>query len=259
MRNLIVILISLLCLAPDANAQTYKHTMGIRLAGGTGSRMVGLTSNYRLAKGLSVEGIIQTNFQDNHTGHLLLKRHKGLVSRRFNFYYGAGMSIGSEESYIRNPDTRVKTFTYGNQTWGVDLVGGIEFTLLRLNMSFDVKPNINISGRQNWITFQSGMSIRSVLVTRGQANRKKKQKARERKRREKARAEIALIRTVPKGGELVRHSALLIRDLASHTSPRLSRLSLARRAAGLGDWNAAAHKRAAWFGELFRPLRSPER
>lgn len=185
MRNLILITLLSILTLPSMQGQTYKHSLGLRFAGGTGARMIGLTSNYRLAKGLSIEGIIQTNFSDNHTGHLLLKRHRGLVSRRFNFYYGAGMSLGSEESFIRDPSTRTKTYTYGNQTWGVDIIGGIELTLLRLNVSFDVKPNINITGRQNWITFQSGMSIRSVLTTRNQANRKKRKRARERKRKDR--------------------------------------------------------------------------
>lgn len=184
MRNLLIIVLALI-LVPEMQAQTYQHTLGLRFAGGTGARYVGLTSNYRLAKGLSLEGIVQTNFQDNHTAHLLLKRHRGLVSRRFNFYYGGGVSVGSEESFIRDPETRTKTFTYGNKTVGVDMIGGIEMTLLGLNVSFDVKPNINVAGRENWITFQSGMSIRSVMVTRSQANRKKRQRAREQKRRER--------------------------------------------------------------------------
>ncbi|MEZ4687627.1 MAG: hypothetical protein R3B47_16660 [Bacteroidia bacterium] len=184
MRNLILLSLALLT-ALATQAQTYQHTLGLRFAGGTGARYIGLTSNYRLSKGLSLEGIVQTNFQDNHTAHLLLKRHRGLVSRRFNFYYGGGLSVGSEESFIRDPETRTKTYTYGNSTFGVDMIGGIEMTLLRLNVSFDVKPNINISGRENWVTFQSGMSIRSVMTTRGEVNRKKRQRARERKRRER--------------------------------------------------------------------------
>lgn len=184
MRNLLIIVFALI-FASEVQTQTYQHTLGLRFAGGTGARYIGLTSNYRLAKGLAIEGIIQSNFQDNHTAHLLLKRHRGLISRRFNFYYGGGLSAGLEESFIRDPETRIKTYTYGNKTLGIDVIGGIELTLLRLNVSFDVKPNINITGRQNWITFQSGMSIRSVMVTRSQAKRKKRRRARERKRRER--------------------------------------------------------------------------
>lgn len=185
MRNLIIAFVTSLLLIPTTQAQTYQHSLGLRLAGGTGSRMIGATSNFRLAKGLSLEGIVQTNFSDNHTVHLLLKRHRGLVSRRFNFYYGGGLSLGSEESFYRVEATREKVFTYGNQTFGFDLIGGIELTLLRLNLSFDVKPNINISGRQNWVTFQSGMSIRSVITTRSAAKRKKRQRERARKQRDR--------------------------------------------------------------------------
>ena len=185
MRTIITLSLTLLLSLPSLQAQTYKHTLGLRLSGGTGARMVGLTSNYRLAKGLSVEGIIQSNFSDNHTAHLLLKRHRGLVSRRFNFYYGGGLSLGSEESFYRDASSKEKVFTYGNPTVGLDVIGGIEFTLLRMNMSFDVKPNINLSGRQNWVTFQSGLSIRSVMVTSGQAKKRKRQRARARRQQER--------------------------------------------------------------------------
>jgi hypothetical protein len=186
MKNLLIVVTTLL-MAYGAKAQTYQHSLGLRFAGGTGARYVGLSSNYRLAKGLSLEGIAQTNFQDNHTVHLLLKRHRGLISRRFNYYYGGGLSLGSEESFIRDPETRTRITTYGNSTFGVDMIGGIEMTLLKLNVSFDIKPNINLTGRQNWITFQSGMTIRSVLVTRSQANRNKRQRTRERRLRERER------------------------------------------------------------------------
>lgn len=171
-----------------SSAQTYQHALGLRFGNGSISRTLGLTSNHRIAKGWSLEAIGQTDFSDTHTAHLLIKRNKGIISRRFNFYYGTGLSLGSEESFVKDPQTRQKIFTYGNTTFGVDFIGGIELTLLKLNLSLDVKPNINISGRQNWMTFQTGFSVRSVIVTRGQASRNRRQKERARKQRDRDQA-----------------------------------------------------------------------
>ncbi|EIM77563.1 hypothetical protein A3SI_06364 [Nitritalea halalkaliphila LW7] len=63
-----------------------------------------------------------------------------MISKRFNYYYGAGLSAGVEESFVRNPDTREIIQTYGNRTTGMDFIVGVEMTLLNVTVSVDYKP-----------------------------------------------------------------------------------------------------------------------
>lgn len=144
--------------------------------------MVGLTAQQRIFKGYTVEGILQTDFNANTTIHALLERHRRLVTKRLNYYYGAGISLGKEESRQKIPETRQIIQTYGNQTMGLDLIAGIEFTLLRINFSVDYKPNVNIVGREPWYSGQVGISARSVLIKGSQQKKNKRKRARQKRK-----------------------------------------------------------------------------
>lgn len=172
-----------LCNVATSSAQTYRSTLGLRYSDGSDFRQLGATFQYRLAEPLTFEGIFQTDFRDNHTTHLLLEHHRPLIGHRFNWYYGAGVSFGREESYWKNPETREKIFTYGNSTVGADLILGVEVTLARLNISWDMKPNFNLVGRQNWATFQTGISVRAVLVSQKDVKKRKREREKAKKER----------------------------------------------------------------------------
>jgi len=152
--------------------QSYRFTMGLRLSDGY-ARMLGLTAQNRLAKKLTLESIVQSDFTSNHTGHVLIQRHHNLITRRINYYYGTGLSFGQEVSFMKNPDTGQRDYTYDNYTLGADLLLGLELTMLHLNVSWDLKPNFNMLGRENWITWQTGISVRSVILK----NKKKKKES----------------------------------------------------------------------------------
>jgi hypothetical protein len=168
-------------LVPATIAQSYVTTLGLRLGNGNAHRQVGLTFQQKLAGSLTLEGVIQTDFRDNHTVHALLERHRPLIGKRVNWYYGAGLSLGSEESWRKDPETRIKEFTYGNKTVSADLIGGVELTFAGLNVSWDVKPNFNLTGRSNWMTLQTAISVRSVIFSSRQSNKRKRQRARDKK------------------------------------------------------------------------------
>lgn len=157
--------------------------MGLRFGNQSDYRTLGLTLQQRLEKGLTLEGIIQSDFNHNTTLHGLLKKHHRLVSKRFNYYYGTGVSAGTEISINENPDTREITSTYGNATVGIDLIFGVELTLLKANVSIDYKPNINLMGRNPWYTGQIGISARSVLVKGSTQNKKKRKRNRAKKKK----------------------------------------------------------------------------
>lgn len=166
-------------------AQSYGTLAGLRLGNNDDFRMIGLTAKHRLAKGLTAEGIIQSDFSSNTTAHLLVARHRPLITKRLNYFYGGGLSLGMEESREKIPETMQIIHTYGNPTFGVDLIGGVEFTVLRLNFSMDYKPNINLTGRGPWYQGQVGVSVRSVLVKGSEQNKRKRQKARAKRQQQK--------------------------------------------------------------------------
>jgi hypothetical protein len=159
-------------------AQRYATAVGLRLGNNDYSRTVGITAQHRIMQQLTFEGIVQSDFSRNTTAHLLLKRHRPIISKRFNYFYGGGISLGSEESYIKKDANNEILHTYGNSTMGVDLIGGIEMTLAGAVLSLDYKPNINISGREEFYRGQIGISARMVIDNGKKQDKKWRQKKR---------------------------------------------------------------------------------
>lgn len=169
----------------SVSAQKYGTTLGLRL-GNDRYRTLGVTMEQRLLKHVTLEGILQTDFNRNTTAHGLVKQHHPLLTKRLNVFIGTGLSMGNEESIYEDAATKEVVTTYGNATMGVDFIAGAELTLLGYNVSLDYKPNINLTGRDNWYQGQVGISVRTVLIKDKQ--RKKNQRIREREKRKKQRA-----------------------------------------------------------------------
>lgn len=157
-------------------AQRYGTAVGLRFGNNNLYRTVGLTAQQRITKRLSIEGILQSDFKLNTTFSVLIEKHHPIISKRFNYYYGVGPSFGEEESFVKDPEQKQIVHTYGNSTTGLDLIGGLELTLLNTVISLDYKPNINLVGREEFYRGQVGISARMVLV------KSKEQKKRQRKR-----------------------------------------------------------------------------
>jgi hypothetical protein len=163
-------------------AQRYATAVGLRLGNNDYSRMIGISAQHRIMQQLTLEGIVQSDFSRNTTAHLLMKRHRPIISKRFNYFYGGGLSLGSEESFRKQDATNEILHTYGNSTMGVDLIGGIEMTLAGAVISLDYKPNVNISGREEFYRGQIGISARMVLDKGKNQNKKWRQKKREKRK-----------------------------------------------------------------------------
>jgi hypothetical protein len=175
----------LIGLSVPSFSQSYGTSAGLRLGNNQDYRTFGLTGKQRLMKGITAEAIIQSDFTANTTAHLLLARHRPMISKRFNYYYGGGLSVGMEESRQKVPESMQVITTYGNPTMGVDFVLGVEMTLLKLNLSLDYKPNINLTGKEQWYGGQVGISVRPVLVKGKAQEKKKRQKARKKRKAQK--------------------------------------------------------------------------
>jgi hypothetical protein len=177
-KRLFIFAIILFCVSGfQAQAQRYGTAMGLRFGNNSLGRTVGITAQQRITERLTLEGILQSDFSRNSNLSLLLEKHHPVISKRFNYYYGAGISFGKEESLIKVEDSKQIIQTYGNATTGVDLITGIEMTLLNTVLSVDYKPNINLAGREDFYRGQVGISARMVLVK--SKEQKKKQRQRE--------------------------------------------------------------------------------
>ena len=166
MKNLIILFI-LTFLSVELMAQSYNTAAGMRL----GTEW-GLTVKQRVAKKTTIEAILQSSLQrEEFTVTVLGEQHYPLISRRLNVYAGAGLHKGwhtnSLEEAYQDP-------------FGLSFVTGIEFTLGRLNLSYDFKPAVNISGGEKGFYSQTGVSMRYVLAKRkwlqGKNKNKKKKK-----------------------------------------------------------------------------------
>ena len=182
MKHFLLLFLTLSICQSVVFAQSYGTSLGLRFGNQQDFRTVGLSAKHRIEKGWTLEGIVQSDFNYNTTFHALIERHERLISKRFNYYYGTGISLGQEASTLKDPSTKEIISTYGNKTLGLDLIFGIELTLLKANISIDYKPNINLIGRNPWYAGQVGISVRSVLVKGSTQNKNRRQKSRQKKR-----------------------------------------------------------------------------
>lgn len=187
MRNRYITLVLFFVLLSTSSvlAQRYGTSAGLRLGNNDVGRTIGLTIQQRVLKHVTIEGILQSDFNRNSSLHLLLERHHPIISKRFNYYYGGGLSLGREESFVKNRDTKEIIQTYGNVTSGIDLIGGIEMTIASTTISIDYMPNFNMAGREEFFRGQVGISARMVLVKGREQNKKWRKKSRDKKRRNK--------------------------------------------------------------------------
>jgi hypothetical protein len=187
-QNLILVFIFFITSLSPLMAQRYGTAMGLRFGNNSFGRTVGITAQQRITERLTLEGILQSDFSRNSNLSLLLEKHHPVISKRFNYYYGAGISFGKEESLIKVEDSKQIIQTYGNATTGIDLITGFEMTLLNTVLSLDYKPNINIAGREDFYRGQIGISARMVLVK--SKEQKKRQRQREKAKNSKQKNSI---------------------------------------------------------------------
>ena len=159
--------------------QSYNTALGMRL--GTD---FGVTVKQRVAKTTTLEAIIQSSLQREEAQvTLLAEQHFPMISRRLNVYGGGGLHKGWVTRDGTEGDSVYK------DPFGLTAIAGIELSLGRLNLSYDYKPAINLSGGKHTIYSQTGVSLRYVIVKRPWLNdpkaKRKRQRERERRRRKK--------------------------------------------------------------------------
>ena len=153
-------------------AQKYTTAVGGRLGSG-----IGLTVQQKLWKKTTFEGILNQKFkQDEIVFTALIERHQGLLGKRLNFYLGAGPHFGWNGDFEKTEKGMA----------GLTGIAGLEFTLGRLNLSWDFKPPstslaehkpLPPKQRSVCATFLSNPKRKKSI---GNSGRKKKEKGRKR-------------------------------------------------------------------------------
>lgn len=132
-------------------AQNYKAAVGIRL--GT---EVGITGKYRIGERSTLEGILQTSFRyPTSQFTVLYERHYPIITKGLNMYLGVGPHIG----WYAPPETTTTDIKFG-----ISPIAGAEITLGKLNLSWDMKPTINLVGGHRILEMETAISVRYILV-----------------------------------------------------------------------------------------------
>jgi hypothetical protein len=152
MKKWNLIIGTLLLCANFALGQSYNTGVGLRM----GTEW-GLTMRQRFYKNYAAEMLLQSSLQREETQLTILGLiHKPILTRRLNFYYGAGFHKGwADQLEVSYEDP-----------WGLDFIAGVELTIGRINFSYDYKPAINLSGGEKTFYSQTGVSLRYVIWKR---------------------------------------------------------------------------------------------
>jgi hypothetical protein len=177
--------IGLIMLSVNGFTQSYALAAGLRMGNGPDVRTFGVTAAYRIFERTTIEGIAQSNFDDVYTAHIMIREHRPFITKRLNIYFGAGLSAGLERSRFEDEANNIVGYTTGNETMGVDLLAGIELTMLKYAVSLDVKPNFNMVGREPWIENQVGISVRPVIISGAKQNKRRRERDRAKKDRQR--------------------------------------------------------------------------
>ncbi len=178
MKRLILILSLAICYI-SMDAQSYDFAGGIRF--GTG---IGFTFKYQPFKKTTLEAIVASSLQkDEIQITALVARHNALITKGFNFFVGAGASKGFTTNV--NP-------TYEDPLAAVVIVGA-EFSIARLNISYDLLPAYNFVGGEQDFTFETGLSLRYIfdkkkLFEDREKNQEKRKKDRAKKKKKRLKA-----------------------------------------------------------------------
>lgn len=143
-------------------SQTYFTTGGIRLGSD-----YGLSLKQRILKKTTIEAILnsQGDINSNLGLSLIYAKHKGILTRNFNFFYGAGITFRWDQE--QDPELGWLKHT----SYGIPIQAGIELTVGRINLSWDYTPILYISSYSNAFTSSKGLSVRYTFVTKKEGKR----------------------------------------------------------------------------------------
>jgi hypothetical protein len=152
-KTLVISILFLSFCSLSLSAQNYKAAVGIRL--GT---EIGITGKYRIGERSTLEGMLQTSFRyPSSQFSLLYERHYPIITKGLNMYLGIGPHIG----WYAPPET-----TQTDIKLGISPIAGAELTLGKFNISWDMKPTVNLKGGYRILELETAISVRYILIKR---------------------------------------------------------------------------------------------
>lgn len=133
MKKFLFLLVATIFTTSMVSAQNYNWAIGARLGGQTS----GLSVKYNLDAANTIEGVIGIPYDGGFNLLGLYERNIPVITEGFNFYYGAGVHLGSWNRH-HNSDF----------VFGIDGIVGLEYKIksIPLALSVDYKPALNIIG-----------------------------------------------------------------------------------------------------------------
>lgn len=166
--NRIVIIFLTIFLSGQLFSQKYNTLAGIRIGDD-----FGITGTQRIGNKATLNLIVQPGtFAGNEMMVITANKHYSLLTKRLNFFMGAGY-YNRHSSYNNLPPLITdKPVSYHSK--GLALTFGGEVTLGRLSVAADYVPLVNFGGNDDPRRFitSSGLSLRYVIVP--QKSKKKK-------------------------------------------------------------------------------------
>ena len=98
---------------------------------------------------------------------LLFDKHQPIITRNFNLFYGAGLSMNW---FYENHE-----YASQRRKIGVPVQVGLEFTVGKINLSWDYTPILYISTNSNAFDTLKGLSVRYVFINKKEGKRISKQ------------------------------------------------------------------------------------
>lgn len=154
--------------------QSYNTALGIRWGDG-----IGISARQRLLKKTSLEGIFYQHQKTDQTiAGIMLDHHMPVLTRRLNLFAGGGVGR-----------TSFRTEDNVNVSHNAVLINaGLEFTLARLNLSWDIVPVVPLSNQETSLTTLTAFSLRYVLVKKSRKGLFEKDHKNKRKHKHKRRS-----------------------------------------------------------------------
>ncbi|MBK8053081.1 MAG: hypothetical protein IPK35_07385 [Saprospiraceae bacterium] len=162
MKNILFIVLALISIH-NISAQKYNTIAGVRIGDD-----FGISAAQRIANKTTIELNIQPGtFAGRQMTSLLAKQHYSLLTKRLNFFMGAGIySRKYNPTYTESPQQI--------NTQGLALSFGAEFSIGKLSISTDYLPLVTIADNNSNQRFYttSGFSLRYILVGRESSTKK---------------------------------------------------------------------------------------
>ena len=141
----------------SAIAQSYRTAAGLRF---DSDKALGLSIQQKIYDNITLEGILLSHTDDNAiSAALLVEQHNKLLFKNFNIYFGAGVHKTWNDV---NPNAEVEETIKGGA--GPAGVVGVEASLGRFNLAWDVQPKANLWGGTRFLNMSSGFTIRYIIL-----------------------------------------------------------------------------------------------